>query len=247
MAYDFASWDAGLHGDDPNALVHYGVLGMKWGMRRYQNQDGSLTAAGERHYQKTGERGYHYKSHATKKYTRKAARAKAHADIYRESAKEVKSTNNDFHEKTNSKFANKWNKKASKLEAKAAKYANRAKRSAEIDRGEEEYARKLSTGKAILGTLLTSGNTMKGYAQYRAMAGQKGKNFTGQKAMAGIKAFRSGAYGSRLAKAAYIRQDESKNTVGKTLYDVNKKVSDIGADVIDNLTRNRSKKNGRRR
>lgn len=33
-----------------NELHHYGVLGMKWGVRRYQNKDGSLTPAGKKKY-----------------------------------------------------------------------------------------------------------------------------------------------------------------------------------------------------
>lgn len=31
-------------------LVHHGVKGMKWGIRRYQNPDGSLTPEGEKRY-----------------------------------------------------------------------------------------------------------------------------------------------------------------------------------------------------
>lgn len=33
-----------------NALYHYGVKGMKWGVRRYQNSDGSLTEVGKSHH-----------------------------------------------------------------------------------------------------------------------------------------------------------------------------------------------------
>lgn len=35
---------------DDNVLAHYGVKGMHWGIRRYQNADGSLTSAGKKRY-----------------------------------------------------------------------------------------------------------------------------------------------------------------------------------------------------
>ena len=35
---------------DSDFLEHHGVKGMKWGVRRYQNEDGSLTPEGKKQY-----------------------------------------------------------------------------------------------------------------------------------------------------------------------------------------------------
>lgn len=35
---------------ESNALQHYGIKGQKWGLRRFQNQDGTLTAEGKTRY-----------------------------------------------------------------------------------------------------------------------------------------------------------------------------------------------------
>lgn len=54
----------------PSYLKHYGIKGMRWGVRRYENSDGSLTALGRKRAQyleaKRETKKYSYK---TKKYT----------------------------------------------------------------------------------------------------------------------------------------------------------------------------------
>ena len=54
---------------NPEVIEHHGIKGMKWGIRRYQNADGTLTAAGKKRYGSYGEAGLftHYK----KKYESK--------------------------------------------------------------------------------------------------------------------------------------------------------------------------------
>lgn len=184
-------------------LAHYGVLGMKWGIRRAAKKGTT----------------YQYKSHATKKYEKAAEKLAAKAQ----------------------------KKNSDKLAAKSKVMANRAKRSAEVDRGEEEYARGVSTKKAVAAGLLVPGATavMKGYAQHRAMSGQKGKSASGAKGMAAFEAAVTGTIGSRMRKAGYIRQDENRKGINaaahKSMQNVRKAISGYIDPAANAYNKNKKK------
>lgn len=53
-------------------LCHWGIKGMKWGVRRYQNKDGSLTPEGKKRYSEEGNSGETSKPSSSGKSTQKS-------------------------------------------------------------------------------------------------------------------------------------------------------------------------------
>lgn len=65
-------------------LQHHGILGMKWGVRRYQNKDGSLTAKGRARMKTNYESAHddYVKAHS-KKYVRSMSDAELRSRLNR--------------------------------------------------------------------------------------------------------------------------------------------------------------------
>ena len=61
-------------------LYHWGIKGMKWGVRRYQNKDGTLTSEGKKHYSQDHE---DYTRVHTKKSVREMSDSELNARINR--------------------------------------------------------------------------------------------------------------------------------------------------------------------
>ena len=69
-------------------LYHHGILGQKWGVRRYQNKDGSLTKAGLKRYG-TGEN-YNKVKSAAEKAAKDRENARLRANVEKDIARAKK-------------------------------------------------------------------------------------------------------------------------------------------------------------
>lgn len=152
-------------------LVHHGIKGQKWGVRRFQNEDGSLTSAGRKRYDSEGI-----------KVSRAAKRSYKMADFYNQMYKEdvawdAQHAKKDAQRVKEGKITERRAQENAALRKEAVdewkQAANESKqvgdRTQEYHANAVKYWRNMSVGKKV-GTTLLYGPF--GAQQYVALKGQ---------------------------------------------------------------------------
>ena len=136
-------------------LMHHGVKGQKWGLRQYQNEDGSLTDLGREHY------GYGAKAD----YKNRLGIAKAN---YRSGIAKAAKRNSYENEAMTKAQKKKFNEEAKSLQKQ---YAAEKKAAKQEYKQSEEY-KKERTKKAIIAGAAIVGTALAAYGAYKVINGK---------------------------------------------------------------------------
>ena len=182
-------------------LIHHGIKGQKWGVRRYQNEDGTRTAAGKKH-EKTLDSYESTKSNARQDY--------------RQARKDYNKSFNDYYYKSMQVFSpikkqreanmNRLNKAledAGKLKEAETKYKAERKEARSEGKAKAEQIRKsMTAGEKALAFIVAGPTGSRQVSNYLAAGSSKGAAYA--------KTFLGGNYGLPISAVARNRAVENE-------------------------------------
>lgn len=146
----------------PNELYHSGVKGQKWGQRRYQNPDGTLTAEGKARYRNAKKKRYNLETEASRAasvYVDRARRLEKQTAKYNKIKERGEDTTKQTAKLDNAKKAEKyWKQHSSEARKELENHVNnmtkeyKNKKIADIPYASTKY------GKQVAGNVLTTKN-----------------------------------------------------------------------------------------
>lgn len=150
-----------LYEEHPSELYHYGVKGMKWGVKRYRNYDGSYTRAGLKRY-----------DDSLSKYEKADNRYKTAKSDYKKAKKAGSSTDGMKTEMVNAKLARKTAKR------KLDKDYKHLKQDKLGDQGKALYAqgKTITSNNRVTSILTNAGGMSMAAAAYNYKTGTLGND-----------------------------------------------------------------------
>lgn len=239
-----------------SSLYHHGIKGQHWGVRRYQNEDGTLTSAGKARYYKTEYKPAkaEYKEakselrKARKDYNKKFDKAQKYEDAHNNSANDT------------DKIAAKRNKKWSEVDKAEARYENAINRH---DASKEAYketskevwnnvdkkklAIKVTTAAAIAATayVMSNPNRKKAVVEFTKKSEKMAVNSLKETSKKAGKAALEAAFASAGAIAAtkVAKKLEAKSDASETEKNVRKIATDAATAAINTAAKTNNNSN----
>lgn len=159
-------------------LYHHGIKGQKWGVRRFQNVDGSLTLKGAKRYAVTSEGEVYKKSRSTRKLEKAAGAAKKDVDSFdsiRGVGIKTKKGKTILTADDVETFRNQSVKKHEALQRRAEKSANRDLAKQQAKNTAKELKADYSKGSKIATNLLLGPFANTGISRLQAAGMSRGK------------------------------------------------------------------------